>query len=250
MKNQIEQTITTVEIAEMMEVPHYEILKKIDGTYNPDGTVRQIGIIPVLTHGNFPVSDYFIPGIYKDASGKENKCYKATKMGCEFLANKFTGEKGILFTARYVKRFHDMEEVIEEGIPEKKSSKLDRTEIMLMNAKTRQANLYYKLSQVETLSPEYKNILVSKATEVLSGESIIPLPKIERKTYSAAEIGEKLGISGNKVGRIANKYNLKTEEYGSYYRDKKKHSDGECDTWRYFDTVIPVIAEILSQEVA
>ena len=30
-------------------------------------------------------------------------------MGCDILANKSTGEKGVLFTARYVKRFHDME---------------------------------------------------------------------------------------------------------------------------------------------
>lgn len=103
------QTITTLEIAEMMETEHYEILKKLDGTTKPDGSVKQIGIIPVLTKGNFPVSDYFIPSTYKDASGKENKCYLVTKLGCDFLANKFAGEKGIIFTARYVKRFNEME---------------------------------------------------------------------------------------------------------------------------------------------
>jgi hypothetical protein len=55
------------------------------------------------------VSDYFTESTYRDDSGKENKCYLVTKLGCDFLANKFTGEKGTLFTARYVKRFHDME---------------------------------------------------------------------------------------------------------------------------------------------
>lgn len=39
-------------------------------------------------------------------------CYEVTKLGCDFLANKFTGEKGILFTARYVKRFDEMEKQI------------------------------------------------------------------------------------------------------------------------------------------
>lgn len=34
------QTITTLEIAEMMEIPHYEVLKKLDGTTNPDGSVK------------------------------------------------------------------------------------------------------------------------------------------------------------------------------------------------------------------
>lgn len=234
MKNQIEQTLTSLEVAGMIDKEHKNLLADIR-TY-----------IEEISQLNFQPSNYFRENTYKKR-GKEYPCYEITKKGCEFVAHKLTGLKGTEFTVKYIDRFHDMEEMIKEGIPEKKSSKLDRTEIMLMNARTRQANLYYKLSQVETLSTEYKNILVSKATEVLSGESIIPLPKTERKTYSAAEIGEKLGISGNKVGRIANKYNLKTEEYGSYYRDKKKHSDGECDTWRYFDTVIPVIAEILSQ---
>lgn len=102
-------TITTVEIAEMMEVEHKEILKKLEGTKKPDGSVKQIGIIPVLTRGNFPLSDYFALSTYKDSSGKENKCYNVTRLGCDFLANKFTGEKGILFTAKYVKRFNEME---------------------------------------------------------------------------------------------------------------------------------------------
>lgn len=111
------QTITSLEIAEMMEMEHYEILKKLEGTTRIDGSVKRVGIIPVLTQGNFLVSDYFIASSYKDASGKENKCYLVTKMGCDFLANKFTGEKGILFTARYVKRFHEMEDALKPKLP-------------------------------------------------------------------------------------------------------------------------------------
>lgn len=102
-------TITTLEIAEMMELPHYEILKKLEGTTNPDGSVRQVGIIPTLGKGKIPVTDYFIKSTYTTSQNKEMPCYKVTKLGCDFLANKFNGEKGIIFTARYVKRFDDME---------------------------------------------------------------------------------------------------------------------------------------------
>lgn len=102
-------TITTVEVAEMMELEHWQILRKLEGTKNQDGSTKQVGIIQILTNNKIVVSDYFIPSTYKDASGKENKCYKVTKMGCDFLANKFNGEKGIIFTARYVKRFNEME---------------------------------------------------------------------------------------------------------------------------------------------
>ena len=114
MKNEImkndstKNTITTIEIAEMLGMKHYKILEKLDGT--KDGKTK--GIIDILTRHDFVVSDYFIPSTYKDASGKENKCYLVTKLGCDFLANKFTGEKGVLFTAKYVKRFDEMEQTI------------------------------------------------------------------------------------------------------------------------------------------
>lgn len=98
------RTVTTLEVAEMMETEHYKIIRKLEG-----GKDRK-GFIQILTESQMGVSDYFTLSTYRDTSGKENKCYEVTKLGCDFLANKSTGEKGVLFTARYVKRFHEMEE--------------------------------------------------------------------------------------------------------------------------------------------
>ena len=131
-----------------------------------------------------------------------------------------------------------------------KQDKSDRTAIMMMNARSRMAQTYLKLAQVETLSSTYKTILAAKAAEVLSGEQLLPLPKSDRKVYSAGEIGGMFEISGNRVGRLANEHNLKTEEYGEYRRSKSEHSSKEVDTWVYFDTVIPVIGKILGREAA
>ena len=100
------KVITTLEVADMMEMKHYQILEKLEGTK----TVK--GIIPILGDHNFMVSDYFIKSTYLTEQNKEMPCYNVTKLGCDFLANKFTGEKGIIFTAKYVKRFRDMETVI------------------------------------------------------------------------------------------------------------------------------------------
>lgn len=61
------------------------------------------------------MADYFEKSSYIDAQGKERPCYKVTRLGCDFLANKFTGEKGILFTAKYVKRFDEMEKQIKKA---------------------------------------------------------------------------------------------------------------------------------------
>lgn len=101
-------TLTTLEVAEMMEMPHNDILRKLDGRKDRKGYIQ------ILAESQMAVSDYFIPSTYRDASGKENKCYEVTRLGCDFLANKFTGEKGVIFTARYVKRFHDMENQIKQ----------------------------------------------------------------------------------------------------------------------------------------
>lgn len=116
-------TITTLEVAEMMEVEHWELLRKLDGRNKKDGT-RTRGYVEVLTDNHLAVSDFFIPSSYKDASGKENRCYEVTRLGCDFLANKSTGEKGVLFTARYVKRFNEMEHAAQKRIYETKATSL------------------------------------------------------------------------------------------------------------------------------
>ena len=108
MNNLRGRTITTLEVAEMMEVEHWELLRKLDGRTKKDGSHMK-GYIEILTDNQLVVSDFFVLSTYKDASGKENRCYEVTKLGCDFLANKSTGEKGVLFTARYVKRFYEME---------------------------------------------------------------------------------------------------------------------------------------------
>ena len=106
MGNLVEKSITTIEVAEMMEINHKEILRKLEGAKDRKGYVQ------ILAENHLALSDYFTESTYEDASGKKNKCYLVTKLGCDFLANKFTGEKGILFTAKYVKRFREMEQKI------------------------------------------------------------------------------------------------------------------------------------------
>lgn len=100
--------IDSREVAEMMGRTHGDIMKMIQGSG------KNLGIIPILTKGNFHVVDYFIESNYRDAKGEERKCYLCTKMGCEMLGNKQQGEKGILFSAKYVERFNQMERMLKE----------------------------------------------------------------------------------------------------------------------------------------
>ena len=86
-----------------MEVPHSDLLKKLEGRKDRKGYIQ------ILNEGQMSVVDYFKKSTYVDTKGEERPCYEVTRLGCDFLANKSTGEKGVLFTARYVKKFYDME---------------------------------------------------------------------------------------------------------------------------------------------
>ena len=101
--------IDSREVAEMMGKTHSALLKDLQGS--KDG--KSIGIIPTLEKSNFDLSNYFIESSYK-AGTKEYKCFLCTKLGCEMLGNKQQGEKGILFTAKYVKRFNEYEKRLQE----------------------------------------------------------------------------------------------------------------------------------------
>lgn len=87
------------EVAEMIGKQHKNLIRDIQG------------YIKVISNSSkLSPSNFFIESSYKQAgNGKENICYLLTKQGCEMVANKMTGEKGILFTAEYVQAFNKME---------------------------------------------------------------------------------------------------------------------------------------------
>lgn len=85
------------DIATMIGKPHYDLIKSI----------KQYCVY--LIKGNFPFNDFFIESTYQDSIGRTLPCYLITRKGCDMVANKMTGEKGVLFTATYVTKFEEME---------------------------------------------------------------------------------------------------------------------------------------------
>lgn len=98
--NKLEKTISSIEVADMVGKQHKELLRD----------VRKYSV--VLTSAKLRSLDFFIPDEYVDQKNEIRPCYRLTKKGCELVANKLTGDKGIEFTARYVTKFNDMEEHI------------------------------------------------------------------------------------------------------------------------------------------
>lgn len=85
------------EVAGMIDIRHDNLLAKI-ASYSE-----------VLTTSNLRALDFFIQDSYEDEKGEPRKCYLLTKKGCDMVANKMIGKKGILFTATYVTKFDEME---------------------------------------------------------------------------------------------------------------------------------------------
>lgn len=216
------------EVAEIVDKRHSDLCRDI------------AKYIAVLTERNFAFSDFFVESSYKDHSGKNNKCYLLTKKGCDMVANKMTGEKGILFTATYIEKFYAMEQEIKA--PKAKpldKSKAKRLEVMERNARTRQAKLWKELAEGATGT--YAEVCKTYAVNTLAGKDVLELPALAEKTYSATEVGNILGISANMVGKIANDIGIKTDEYGKWFHDKSKYSSKEVETFRYNNAGIKVI---------
>ena len=113
---QLEQTLTSMEVAEMVEKTHANMLRDIKRYCKQMEQNNITGKIKI------DVADFFRENTYKDEQGKERPCYDITKKGCEFIAHKLTGVKGTAFTAQYINRFHDMEQALKNTqaeIPEK-----------------------------------------------------------------------------------------------------------------------------------
>ena len=201
---------------------------------------------------NSAVTPMFCETTYTAGTGKAYKEYLMNRDGFSLLVMGFTGKKALEWKIKYIQAFNAMEEELRKPkeIPEKNSVlQSKRVEIMELNSRTRAANLLLKIAE-RTNIPEYKAVCNAKAAEMVVGEMILPLPVAERRTYSATEIGAMFGVSANKIGKLANKHNLKTDAYGKLFYSKSEHSVKEVETWRYYDSVIPVFEKIFGREAA
>lgn len=131
----------------------------------------------------------------------------------------------------------------------KEDAQIARAKAMLLNAKTRAAQTWLKIAATVNI-PEYKQIASTYAANTLADREVLALPQVERKTYTATEIGKMFDVSSNKIGKLANEHGLKTKEYGMEVWDKARHSAKQIPAWRYYENAIPVFAKLLGKEVA
>ena len=235
MQKQIEQTLDSREVAEMVEKKHYNLIRDIKG------------YVQELTELKIEFSDFFREGTYKDSTGRTLPRYDITKKGCEFIAHKLTGIKGTEFTARYINRFHDMEETIREGISQKsdnpKKEKLSSVNMMVKSIKDalHDAGVDSKYIAAEVVR------LYTDSGYPVNAPVIADVPKL----WDCTSIAKKLGIyseSGKPhdkaVSAIIQKLDLFTNEIVRTAYSRNGHSG---ITVQYTESVLYEIRKWLEE---
>ena len=181
------ETIDSREVAEMVGIQHKDLLKKVR---NYQQILESAKLLP---------QDFFIPSTYKvENNNKTYECYLLTKKGCEMVANKLTGEKGVIFTAKYVNRFAEMEQKI-------KLPKTDR-EILFLSVKVQEETA----QRVDVLEEKVSDL--EKSTTIDSSQQYT-LERIAKTTVISA-LG---GIDSRAYQLMSRKL------FSNIWRDYKKY---------------------------
>lgn len=176
-----------------------------------------------------------------DKSNRTQHIYLLSERGYSLLVKFMDDEKATRVYKQLLDNYFNMREAIKNNNPSLVQQR--RLSIMEDNAATRKANMMYKIAMA-TSSETARQSLLAHAAKELTGEMTVPVMK--HKEYTATQIGQKLGITSNKVGRIANQLGLKAEqpgqnEYGRWANSKSRSSDKEVPQWLYFDKGVKAI---------
>ena len=203
--------IDSREVAEMVGKAHDKLLRDIRN-YIEQLSLAKIG-----------QSDFFIASTYKNERGKEYPCYLVTKKGCEFIAHKLTGVKGTEFTAKYINRFHEMEGIIQDHIPQGK-------ELLALAVLEAQKTIEEQTAQIKEMKPHaiLEQAITTANTSILVGD----MAKILRQ--NGVNIGgrrffECLREKGYLIKRKGTDWNMPTQrsvEQGLFEVKESVYIDG------------------------
>nr|WP_202115505.1 Rha family transcriptional regulator [Gilliamella sp. Pas-s25] len=231
--NKSQLTMSSREIADLVESRHDKVKQSIE-------RLAKRGVIDIPPMGE-----------YLDSLGRKASEYKLVKRDSYIVVAQLCPE----FTAKLVDRWQELEEAIAWST-DRKPTVLPKHIGLAEYRKARAISMATKSAEVicnrfDNLSKSSQQVIFAKMVNSSVNEELIPLPILENKTFSAGEVGDLLGVSSNKIGRIANKLNLKTKDYGIFVLDKSRSSDKQVETFRYNEKAIDVIKNhLINKEIA
>ncbi len=179
------------------------------------------------------------------------------KGGADKTVVRMTIKQAIRVAARESKAVRralvDKLEAMQQAHIEKNKSGSGLVEYRLAKAQQLQAQALEKniasardlMAMFPRLGDAANQVIVATLVNPLIGQDIVPLPQLEQRYYTAGEAGKQLGVTANKIGRIANKHGLKTEQYGEFFLDKSRHSDKQVEAFRYNEEGIKALRHLI-----
>lgn len=95
-----------------------------------------------------------------------------------------------------------------------------------------------------TLAPSAK---VAEVRRVLAAMGLDLANTTTAQAWSASELAGEFGVSAQAIGRLANRHQLKTGEFGEYRLDQAAHSRKQVQTFYYNQRGRHRLAELLDQ---
>ena len=162
-------TITSMEAAEWCGKEHSKLLRDIRNYISQLGEAK-IGF-----------SDFFKESTYVTEQNKALPCFLVTKKGCEFIAHKMTGQRGTEFTARYINRFHEMENPKKQIPPTEHPGEVANLLKVLSNRMDKQGIAPYKSAEmVKMVCEQYGIQLPADFVKVPKYEQMSIMEFLER----------------------------------------------------------------------
>ena len=228
-----EVVVDSRQVAESFEKRHDHVLRAIED----------------IKTQNWGLTNMFYETTYTAGTGKKYKMYLMNRDGFSLLVMGFTGKPAMEWKIKYIKAFNEMEaqlredtpKIVTKVVPTMSPEELQYKQDALLVHKS---ELWMKLADRANII-EYKQIADSYAANTLAGKEVFALPEVNEKTYSATEIGELLGVTANKIGRLAKDNNLKTSEHGKLFYDKAKGCSKQVETFRYYGKAIDRFRELV-----
>ncbi len=124
-------------------------------------------------------------------------------------------------------------EVTSTGLPEYRLAKAKQLQAQALEKNI--ASARELMTMFPRLGDAANQVIIATLVNPLIGHEIVPLPALEERFYTAKEAAGQIGenITANKIGRLATKHNLKTDQYGKFFLDKSKYSDKQVEAFRY-----------------
>ena len=189
--------ITSLDVAGMVGKEHRHVLRDIRKISN------ELDLLKIGQVG------YFTESCYKAGNGQQQPMFLLTKQGCELYGNRMTGIDGTAFAVKYIERFNDMEEALQQP----------KQPALPTNYKEALQHLLIAVEEKEAVQKELAIVAPkAEALDAITGDTV--------KLYTITQIAANYGMSGIKMNALLHELGVQYRQSGIWKLYAKYEGNG------------------------